>query len=327
MAPDACIQMFSRVTLVQMGLLRQRYRERAGKEGKKYGDREQLKQKENKDETMGVQHNSLQNTAEVSETKWESFAAEERAQARKEVSNAVGKGKDPLRSGADGDGADANSHSNNQASDNRRRGNAEANTQPSEGASGPNHADSPSTSYPTADEDRYKRVLHEYTSPKNKSGTERKEAMDTLRDAKARTAATLRAHRRGEKDEDEQRQEAQEKQDQAMEEQREEGHSPPPRGVRAHRTPSGGMTAVPRSSKDEQDFTADLHQIDTGKVDQDAPIVVRSVEDISQSQRHKSLKSRSLIGLLYRSYGMKPGLERPGTVLVHDLKTNDVVRS
>ena len=77
----------------------------------------------------------------------------------------------------------------------------------------------------------------------------------------------------------------------------------------------------------EQDFTADLHQIDTGKVDQDAPIVVRSVEDISQSQRHKSLKSRSLIGLLYRSYGMKPGLDKPGTVLVHDLRTNDVVRS
>lgn len=324
MAPDACIQMFSRVTLVQMGLLRQRYRERAGKEGKKYGDPEHLKEEENKDETMGVQHNTSNHAAQNSDTEWENFAAEERTHAREEVSNAVGQGKDPLRSGAEDGGAEANSHGKD-ASDNKRDGSATATTQPTEGASGAN-ADSSSSSYPTADEGRYKRVLNEYTSPKNKSGTERKEAMDTLRDAKARTAATLRAHRRGEKDEEEQQQEAQEEQHHASEDHHDEAHSPP-RGVRAHRTPSGGMAAVPRSSKDEQDFTADLHEIDTAKVDQDAPIVVRSVEDISQSQRNKSLKSRSLIGLLYRSYGMKPGLERPGTVLVHDLKTNDVVRS
>ncbi|CAO1631543.1 unnamed protein product [Sympodiomycopsis kandeliae] len=264
MRPSACIQMFSTMTVVQMGLLRQRYRERAGEAGHKYGNPEELQKEQQKDETMGVSPD------------------------RKESKNCQ---VDPESEQKDAD--DPVDQEDDPGAEEKQKQRKEQST-----ASG--------SDFPAADPERYGEMLTKYTSPTNTTGEERQEAMENLREGKEKTAATLLAHQRGG-----------ESDSQDSSKKKENHHY---RGVRARRTPSGGMTAVPRSSIDDlnRDFALNPNEL-AGKIDPDVKLVIASVKDISSSQKHKAYKLRSLIGLLYRSYGMKPGLSKPGAILVHDM--------
>ncbi|CEH19544.1 Phospholipase A2 (platelet-activating factor acetylhydrolase in humans) [Ceraceosorus bombacis] len=89
-------------------------------------------------------------------------------------------------------------------------------------------------------------------------------------------------------------------------------------GVVAKRSDSGnGLLGIPRTSADESDFVTSAHEL--VDVDRDVEAVQAAVEDISAIQSYKHPKIHSLLGLLFRMKGVRPGLSTPGSVLVHSI--------
>lgn len=61
-------------------------------------------------------------------------------------------------------------------------------------------------------------------------------------------------------------------------------------------------------------------QADPLTLDDDVAIVVSAVRPLATSQLDKKYKMRSLLGMAYRYMGAKPGMDKPGSMLIHDPK-------
>lgn len=82
------------------------------------------------------------------------------------------------------------------------------------------------------------------------------------------------------------------------------------------------MTSKPRSSADRVDLILDPSTIpESAKrgLDTVIEIVHAALRDLSNGQMHK-VKLRSLMALLYLSYGMKAGMDHLGAFLTHKLR-------
>lgn len=359
--PISCIQIFSRASLVQIGLLRQRYRERAGKPGFKRGDSGKQRHEASKDETLGArppprddekrdpnegpkvldgdgesdrqvtspcaldhsrreaektvhppaaagepaEDSTLGSLNENSQRHWSEFVHNEQAQTKQEVVSAVDRGEDPVRpdhkdlSGKDNGDPTVDGSRNVQAtSENAEKDHVQ-----------PEAPVTSATHFPNADANLYKAQLKQTEDPIFRHGEDRKNHMSLLAEAKEQAAERLWSRRgKGEKHKEDS--------DPASEDANKRGHVG---GVKAYRTPSGGMTSKPRSSTDEVDFTTNPNDL-PDSIDSDVEIVHASLKDISEGQKHKRNGIRSLMSIMYLSYGMRPGLGTPGSVLIHDLR-------
>jgi platelet-activating factor acetylhydrolase len=187
------------------------------------------------------------------------------------------------------------------------------------------HGTSDPLDFPQADAKHYRAQLEaiEKAPPASEEGGHTRR--EHLRHAKDAAAARLMERRQEHKYHREERE--QKKDDEKM---RKKGHGHEVRGVVAKRTPSGGMTSLPRSSDMQRDYTLDpehllpSHQRQPGQPEgpgpsEDVALVVESVRPLADDQKHKSYrKLRSISALVYRSYGMRPGIERPGSILIHE---------
>lgn len=311
--PSCAIEIYTCACLMQTGLLRQSFRERAGKPGHKFGGTEELKREAKKDETLGAgkapnqddgkqvngQPNDGDENSGSEKQEAHTFAERERGNVQRVVSSAVQAGKDPVH-GGDRQQLGNEEDESQERSGPKRTSSQESSKQPEEGK------------FPQADRSRYDEQLQVTEDPTHKEGEERERAMDRLRDAKDNAAEALLNRKNGKKHESHQN--------------GRDGEHAHPNGVVAYRTPSGGMSAKPRSSQDRADFAISLGDDDDRSstfnqdLDPDVQVVHASLQDLSASQQHKKYRLRSVMGLLYLSYGMRPGLGPPGSVLVHDLR-------
>ncbi|CAO1631920.1 unnamed protein product [Parajaminaea phylloscopi] len=359
--PSSCIQIYARASLVQIGLLRQRYRERASKPGFKHGDKQAQQREASKDETLGVRgradaeheggHDDACKTVddEPNDHAGDSddrgppisagAAVELGTIKSRDYSNGQSDEKQISNMTAVASSGGANverqtlihsepSHIGESApaapltSDSKREprspgGQSSVNARESSTSTG-------SDDFPRADEGLYHQQLKETEDPLFK-GEDKEKHMGILAQAKERAADRLWSRKK------EQKHESKASTGSHPCERRSEdtattscsGPHPPPRGVVAFRTPSGGMTSKPRSSADSVDFTLDpstIPESDRREIDTDVEIVHAALEDLSAGQRHKKPKLKSLMSVLYLSYGMRSGLGPPGSILVHDLR-------
>ncbi len=91
-------------------------------------------------------------------------------------------------------------------------------------------------------------------------------------------------------------------------------------GVVAHRTPSGNLVGERRPTDTSVDFIENtrLDEVEED-IDQDAAEVLKHTQAMSDRLSYKKLKVHSVLALLLRAQGIRPGLSQPGTLLMHQL--------
>ncbi|PWN20035.1 hypothetical protein BCV69DRAFT_283560 [Microstroma glucosiphilum] len=186
------------------------------------------------------------------------------------------------------------------------------------------HGTTESVDYPQADANVYRgqlEAIEKAPSSSEAGGHTRREHLLHAKDAAAARLMERRQEHKFRREEHEQK-----KDDEKV--RKKKGREV--RGVIARRTPSGGMTSLPRASDMQRDYTLDPeHLLPSHKRHPDQPegphpaedvaLVVESVRPLADDQKHKSYrKLRSISALLYRTYGMRPGIERPGSILIHE---------
>lgn len=313
--PAKCIEIYSRATLTQMELLGRRLKgKEAGRTGDSQRDRADAIQKGEKD-AGGGPPGSEYGAKGLDRTS----SPERLVGVVRERTTEEGTSREPPIPGRE--------EILRRAADDAERPSSASPREEAEPASPFSnenlHGPASPADYPQADAQHYRAQLEAIEKAPSASEAGGHTRREHLRHAKDAAAARLMERRKEHKFRREERE--QKKDDEKLQKK-----GVQVRGVVAKRTPSGGMTSLPRSSDMQRDYTLDpehllpSHQRQPGQPAgpgpaEDVALVVESVRPLADDQKHKSYRRlRSISALVYRSYGMRPGIERPGSILIHE---------